>query len=975
MNLNESTDSILKETEFARGTANASTETATEASTEALINEDFIASSTGSLVNKDVNDLLSQVFIQPAVEQGQFEEQNAPTYEVASNWNVPYDYKPARSFVDANINGIIENANKKLADVDPILLLVFNRIQVFLLRNGLSLEFLKIFKRYIKLLTESGFDPLEDQFLLSLQNELSESFEFSPVLEDILNKFLLKPENLIMKLALFEHNSALNLMRRCLKTWKLHYELKRSLQKLGRLWHEYLERKFLMRWIQKYEDCAVHWTIQAQKFNEFTVASCGFDRWLDRMDSFKAKEGLADHYFLNGIFQRIKTETNTIALAIKKAKDFEGRILLQKTTRAWRLNFRSSQAHDIDLFPKKRIFVMIRRKIKHFEALNDRADLLRYSLLLSPLIKNWNIKTQALANQSCHLAYLEKFTVKKKALGTWKMELKRKRQEYLAVSHLNEILVRFTFKELWLNKFRKHLHLYSFWNIQSEKAVKKFFIQWKKQFFMRMKADEFMQAHRLKTLIQTWRFQVQLKTFVANRKCTLFAHIFTNWSYRALEKKCIRQFSSSFVVKPIFGLWMSRQQEELHVKRLAISSHNQVLKIKFLSHWHQKLLFLKAMQQRAEILRKIRVITMLKRGIARYREVKKTEESFAKLLITKFFLARYFNIWKQQHILYRDDKLREFLENYVEEKNILLQRQLLILWNAKSRFYADDCCSRAVTVYQRSLQRSIFRKAERKMRHYEILVEKSSDFRKNYLLLNAFYSWTTHVNQLREINSRLEVEINRKNLALLLNYMNNWSIRILKSRRNYEAVQVFRKRWDRATVRGLLLVWKNRVEQSPTKRPDHTLQNVELKTPTRRLSPKGTNTIPGSEGVKMHRIEAMKSHYSRVRRAIPSPIKSSLSLNSAVKKKIETEENVFFATRAEQRQQQHQQRPPPRLSLEKINRNLASKIDRINFERIPEVRLEPFMNSDSRLNPVIDRSLLEVDDEDAEFDESPTRRS
>ncbi|GAV52438.1 hypothetical protein ZYGR_0AG04290 [Zygosaccharomyces rouxii] len=997
MSFDESTDSILRGTDFAQ-------ESAGSVSTEALINEDYIGTSTGSLVNKDVKELLDQVFVQvPGGREGDngmddysdndddgdegnesMDRERAPT----AFWLPGNDmYQPLESNGNRPLTTIAEDMDDSYDQVqhpkrrirqsegNPIFSLLFNRIQVFLLRNGMSLEFLKIFKKYIDHVLENGLDPLKDQYFLSLQNELSESFEFTPTMEDILNKFLLRPENLIMKLSLFEHNSSHDLLRRYMRTWRLHGELKRSLAKLAGLWHDYLRRKFLIKWNQKYEEFALHWVHQAQEFNKFTLVSFGFDKWLDKIDSNDARRGLADHYFLNHIFQSIKRKRNALKLRKHKSQDFYDANVVKRTLSAWRLKYRGVQFEGTSLSLQRKMLKELKQSFQYYQSMNDRADIFRYAWQIAPFLKKWNERTKSLDTQSTHLVKLEQKFIKDKTMRTLKDQLERRRQEFTVSKHLDALLVRFVLQELWSKRFKERLHLYSLRSIQNERIEGRFFAQWKKKLFTDLKAFEVARMYSLKWHFSRWKSELECKLFIARRSKRQQKAAFTKLSETALLRKREGKFQDTFLVKPIFSHWVSRRNEDIRLQKIADMSHEQVLKIHFTIYWHHKLLFLRTLSQRAEILQRLRAVMMVKKGISHFQEVKKLGDSFAKLMISKVFLSKHFNIWRKNLVLKNQQRLQELLQSYEQEQQFLLKSNFFSVWNRKSHFYCDACISRADEVRERTLQKVTFKLIRQKLQNYDALVEVSDNFRNNSVLFSTFYIWIARVHRLTEMDTRLEVEINRKNLALLLNYLNNWSMRILKSRRNYEAVQIFRNRWDRATVRGLLLVWRTRVEQSP-RRQEIVQQDFELKTPIKRISPKGNNTIPGSEGVKMHRIEAMKSHYSRVRRAIPSPVKSSLSLNSTAKKKIENEEdNVFFSSTQKHQQPNQRLPPPPRLSLERINKNLASKIDRINFERIPEVRLEPFINSDSQLNPVIDRSLLKAEEDEAEFDESPTRRS
>lgn len=91
------------------------------------------------------------------------------------------------------------------------------------------------------------------------------------------------------------------------------------------------------------------------------------------------------------------------------------------------------------------------------------------------------------------------------------------------------------------------------------------------------------------------------------------------------------------------------------------------------------------------------------------------------------------------------------------------------------------------------------------------------------------------------MSTLLEQSEANKQFIITSKFLKMWSLRFLKIKRNDETVEVFRHRWDRATVRGLLLLWKNRSDSSPKRRKDFNLKH-ELKLHKIRLSKRLNHT-------------------------------------------------------------------------------------------------------------------------------------
>ena len=238
-------------------------------------------------------------------------------------------------------------------------------------------------------------------------------------------------------------------------------------------------------------------------------------------------------------------------------------------------------------------------------------------------------------------------------------------------------------------------------------------------------------------------------------------------------------------------------------------------------------------------------------------------------------------------VSYTHLKLNDILHTYELDKKVKLQKKIFNAWQNRYHFYSEVCNTQAISIKNIQLEKMVLRNCRDKLLEVIKLKALADEVREEFMLIKTFYIWKTHLDELSDMNTLLEQLEANKQFIITSKFLKMWSLRFLKIKRNDETVQVFRHRWDRATVRGLLLLWKNRSDSSPKRMKDSDLKH-ELKTPIRSGS-LNTSTIPGSERIKQHRMEAMKSHYSRARRAIPSPVKSSSVLDSTAKKQIKLE--------------------------------------------------------------------------------------
>ncbi|QLG70587.1 hypothetical protein HG535_0A05280 [Zygotorulaspora mrakii] len=966
---------LLKNFELSDGTDSS-------VSTQLLINENVVSDSTDSLVNERIQELLDRVHIT---------EYLPVNSDLSENTQEPFSFLPKRLHheeAEAALNAeefqgyrYTNNNVVKRKDLSmnqeyyPILAILYNRIQVFLLNNKMSLDFLKIFKSYMNHIIESGLNVLEDRYFLELQNELSDGFHFGPVMEEILNKFLLRPENLIMKLALFEHKMMLGNLQRFFSAWQLKCDMKLSLVKLENVWKQYIQRKYTAIWSRKYQYLESNLVTQANEFRVFTSLSSGFDKWMGKLDTNHAKDGLADHFFLDHIFRKIKKYVKTMNFMETEANGKYVRERQRYALRFMRLRFAETQftCYKNDL--KRILLRKLQSKLDHYKLLKARAEFTDSIFVLSSYLKKWYEKTESSIAHSNHLASLETRFRNKRTLNTLKDILNRNNQELQLMARLDRLLLEYTFKNIWQKRFQEHISMYSFWNKQNQQIVTLFLDAWRERLYFNSQAYQFRRKQQLLNAMLAWRIASKVKSHMYRNDRRRLAITFEQWLVKARLRKKHAHFLHGIIARMMFLRWKSTYLKKCDALSFSTHHYDECCLRRQMSKWVGKLGVLDEINERLLIYEKFCALETMRHGIKHGEEVNEISRQFNPVEISKGNLIRYLVLWKEMAISKKIKNLQDMLDDYQFENNNIVQHSYLQVWFKRMVFYQSECFQKSELKYGRSLKKRLFATIKAKEANIARLLQISDDLRRKSLMLNMIFSWEAHLGSLRGLHKKSEREINKRNLSLLLSYLKVWSMQILKSRRNDETVQIFRKRWDRAAVRGILLLWKNRTEHSPKKlrwkksgKVVDALQfapSSNLVTPVRNTS-SNNNTIPGSEGVKKYRLEAMKSHYSKVRRAIPSPVKSSTTLDSIAKKKFSREnENTHWVA---------QPLPPPRISIERINKNLASKIDNINFERIPEVKLDPFVEQNDEKDPVLDRSLLELD-EDISFDDSPTRRT
>ena len=934
-------------------------DTQDDTSTEALISENMVTGSTGSLIHDDIQNLLDRVHIseEPTL--------NSESESVSTSDTPRVEVTPISTF-ENNIPVIYP-----IPDIDnqygPVLKSLYNKIQVFLLRSHLSLDFLKVFKRYVYFLIDYDKDPLQDQYIMKIQNELDNSIGFSPVMDDILARFLIQPETLEMKLALYEHHHNRKLMKTTMQSLQLKHIIRNSLYGLEKIWHEYLKRKYISAWKRVYDKCTGHLQRQANALNKYRLLSFGFDKILDYKYSNASRSELADHYFINHMFSKIKRKYQILATLDFQAKEQLELNMMKHNFKNWQLNYLRSKFRPIGIGLKRHLFKKWRMKRTEYEDFETKADITKYVMKVHPHFKLWVYKTRERQDEFGLLKDIEKRFILRKYL----IRMKNANQDIDKLNdvqiRLDSILLGFTFKELWQKRFKERIHMYSLNDIHEKQLGKKYLGIWIALFKMREKSKVTLASNIKRNVLSVWQNTWQQLNRERQLEASIVKRYYLKWLTKSQQIHKVEKFKKQVKLRKFFLRWKSRTEEiSALVSRCNIfeKRHNMTF---YLYQWRQKHNLANKMESQVILFQKLSAVSMVKTGLNKIDHLKRKleycDDSFKKRL-----LEHYLSFWVKKYLSNKSICLNILLEDNQKKQGTRLLSRFITLWNHNFELYAKECEFKARYSRERILKEKIFTIIKNKQIANTRLVILSNDVRVETLKSKAILRWQERIKDINGFETRLHRELDRKNLSLLLISLNRLSMRLLKIQRNQEMVRIFRSRWERATVRGLLNLWKTRTRQSPKKvritRHMPLEKYLHLITPRRRAT-EGEIAIPGSEQVKNNRMEAVKSRYSRARHSIPSPIKSSTTLDSTVKRKFINLKTQSLRWDNSLTETSNMAWSPPRLALEKINKTLASKIHDINFDKI----------SDLKLDPIIDRSTLESDEESMMFDDSPTRRA
>lgn len=808
--------------------------------------------------------------------------------------------QPKDNRIHENIPSMSSTKDRFEEELLEVLPKLYNRIQVFLLRNKLSLNFLKRFKSYIGYLIEFGFNPLTDEYLIEVQDCLSESFALTYEMESVLKRFLFKPDNLILKLVNYQFNKDSNLLQMEFSLWKIKFVTQNSLM----LYEKFIKAKFLHRWSYLFNKYGVEYKEQSNNFNKARLKEFGFDKLLIAYETLQQMSIVADSKFKQTIFTRFR---KAYSLLIEDEKTFKQRrddLIRKHYFKTWILKFKLNEYNMGRIPLKSKILSKIKKKYNDREIMTNEAISSRYFLLTKRFILIWRKRLNEKNEKHDKLILLYKKSLKGRYFSKLLSSYKLSQSVTTAKDHLNRTLMSHILREIWFKRLQERLHLYSIALIQDEAIKKRYFRLITKHFYLQIKAYQFRRDSLFKYIWVSWRKQYHLQTKLEQFKgdnCR--RRHFELWNH---QTKLILRYRNSVLSKlysRYFIIWRDRSKKISNLNERELNFYNGNLKRKILQRVKSRITKIEKLNENYNVLIKTKIFTKIKRSCIKLEVLKVIENSEWPQIYSKMLMNNYLQKWKYLYNELKEKKLKDILTFFVSHQETTLLNKYFQIYYNRSIILSRNLIFIADDMNNHRLMKKFFNIVLSKFNDHQSEYFRADMLRNNRIIYENFILWKY---RLDELNNLLQRATNEKNLYLLSSYLRLWSMNHFKLARNERTVQLFRQRWERATVRGLIALWKMKTENrqqsagnqfedlgnpdfddegnfsdSSNISPHHI---VELKTPKRQV---GTTTIPGSLQMRRYKMQEMISHYNKAR-IIPSPLKESSTLPNTVKKRLQS---------------------------------------------------------------------------------------
>ncbi|AAS50195.1 AAL171Wp [Eremothecium gossypii ATCC 10895] len=856
---------------------------------------------------------------------------------------------------------------------DTVLQRLYNMVQVFLVRHGLSLDFAKVLKKYVALLHEGGSEPLQDQYILALQNELQQSYELSPIMDSILTAFLLRPENIPMKLALVEYRHQLQLVRKWFLSWRLKWNITTNLGVCESIWGNYLLKKYLYRWTEKYKLVAEYWEEDASNADELRLTASMFDTWAKQYSIRKTKEKMADNFHVVDYVERFRSRYMRMTECNDKAEVFHAHNLKTKFLARWRLAGRTKSVAPVFTVLTQRM--TLAKVLQHFNSMNELNSFgcfAEKALTLRPLLIKWVSRLQRQDIQQRQLDAAELTFVKKKAYKIWRKQFHYRLSELHLQATLDNNLLEFIFNRVWSIRYTERKMLYQVLSDKNKLLMKKQFSAWRLTTSLKVKSETQRNSNVAKKALRALILGAKLQQHNKLTEVKLISSYLSVWRKRHTEEQNVRVVGKMLVQR----YW----EHEFKRKYLAFddlnyitdkSYHSHLVKLMF-SCWQQAYARKAVLYDKASLFQRLKAAQRLKKAVAKIDAVR-FRETYYDDIVSNIYLKRYVDVWRQNASIRKDVRLEIILDNYECKNNVKLKRRFLRKMKERWSFYSNECVRVANRKNRRDMGKLLLSRIIGKMELRKLWLKQAGRLRSSMLLLNGFMYWLDRMDKIQQLYAVVQLKVEEKDVNLVVKCISKWNMKTLKFKRNEETGQMFRSRWNRALLRYVVTLWKDKTKKLANQRPLDVFRPYRNSISHDFMTPLKADkvTIPGSERVKKNKMERIKNRYRGARRAIPSPIKSSDILDSTTKRKLSKIGKIQTPLQNAYVDDPNTT-PIPKLKLEQEGRRYSLRVRNIDFNRIPE--LDPFSRPDSRDRAstfIIDRPILP--DDTFIVDESPTK--
>ena len=727
-------------------------------------------------------------------------------------------------------------------------------------------HFQGIFANYIAILEEHELDPATDKFIITVYNQLRSGGDYSKLYK-VIDIFVKHPCNEAMKLSNFLHFREFNNMAKFFKIWLIKRRKNHEMDKNVQAWQLYLKKKYIAAWYFRLKSVTEDYQNNAEIFAKVKSTMKFWDIWRANFEECQELETVCDLQTQSKILSKWVDRLNSS----EKGKELYSTNLLRKIFKQWRLKSITAQ-RILSVF-----FAKWTKKARQLEVMEQCASDLEMALLGGFFFTKWKGIMSRSLGQTHQLEEIHKAYSKQKFLSLWRYNLFLKLKQNEVIEKRREFL-----KQFVMNQF-------------------------KRKFENDQKAQKFLDNLRGKLMARyfgSWYYKLTLRKY----ERSIEQSTFQSWREKVKLKK-LGKYHEGFVQQIFLNKWIKKYTQVMDSSELAKKAMDSYTKVIYFENWKRSLTELCMDSKAADRMAIKKFFTKLSAKKRSIDEMTIRAANVYKEDPWNTVKTLFFQKWNDAYDNRVEIKLLPKISEFEAQISKTRTLNALRAWYDRYQTYVDQEILFKRDFLKETLLRPTF---DRWLQQYDLfndLEQRANGMNETNLLSTGLTKLQLAYLRTQELQLSLVEFEEERDLKLSMTYLNLWSIELMKARRDNEAVDKFRSRWSRARLRGILSLWRSKLEDtmestfralsdesfdpddSPTRGKSPISSFEAMITPQKftrdpletssLLYSGGRSTMPGSERIRRKRMEALKVRYSQVKKAIPSPLKKDRKLDDS----------------------------------------------------------------------------------------------
>ncbi|ODQ77907.1 hypothetical protein BABINDRAFT_163277 [Babjeviella inositovora NRRL Y-12698] len=835
---------------------------------------------------------------------------NSPVYDFTSNIASTFEFP---SHLQSSYSQIPEDGLRLCDQIDRVYA-EFGAYDEIPDALAYDLGFPLVFRAYLALLREHKRDFETDHYFQAIRHVIADIIETGVSMAawvrlTAYSGLLTNPEpspttTLLMREAIFRFSSESAFLTSSFERWNRRRKDVARLDDLCRIHIHQNTRRVFKLWFHR--TLKVHaLKKQAALLNHTYTTFRYWQCWRTRAGERVTREARATQFIAHKAFYAWKHRADAIHALETKATEHRDTQLKKKATELLKLPLQSGPLRNIHDRILMTVFLDLwEDRLRRVAQANLQAGKIYATASVAQLMAKWEARTGHTLAVLQELHVRERSFVLQRYMGVWKIQHRLLSTEACATANTDTILLAWMFRR-WQKRCTERTLLQDAQDDRDARTMASCLGTWRKAAVMEAAARKLRAKRLLSGAFACWRLQSRAFELEITQGSALLENTFRNWKLAtvALLHEQSREYNLS---KRYIRLWAEKVQRIAALDDSIDARFDLISTVRAcFSTWKRGLRTIRAMRAEVDDILCAKVFQMLRYRIQLNRQNAEQAETFHRQSVVAKKIA--FRRWNEAYTDRYELRAQGLVAQFHARMRVRSVAEHFEIWRervAEQRVLEERCLHFAAArtippawdAWMDRLQANIdFRETAAQAYTQSLLRRSLTAFREQYSRLQRLAA--------RELDFEAE-----RDVRLMQQYSDIWSVNVLRARRNEESAKFFRQRWEQAKLRMFIKIWRDNLRVKMEGGPDESFSVSDVsplaskrrtskmleynrrpleqplfggnETPSTNLSP--SKLAETTERIKRERMNALKQRYSRARDAV-SPEKAPGTLEQPLR--------------------------------------------------------------------------------------------